>query len=162
RILAHDISKDVEATAMGHAKHDFLQSLFARFLYGEIQKRNKTFGSFERKALRADEFFANELLERDGVSQARQNSQLFVACQMNAIFGHLHSALEPAANTDVVDVHVLDADGTAISVAQSLEERPERERTVILKSFALDRQVHIGFGKAEEFGLEFRRNWLRQ
>ena len=107
---------------MRHAEDDFLDALLAGFFDREIEQRNQTFGAFERKTFCADEFLADEFLERDGVGQSRQNAQLFVAGELDAIFGHFHAALQPATNAEVVDVHVLHADGAAIGVAQPFEQ----------------------------------------
>ena len=65
-------------------------------------------------------------------------------------------------DAQVVNVHVLDADGAAVSVAQALEEAAQREWSVVLKRFALDRQLHVRLGEPQKLGLKFWRNRLRQ
>ena len=70
---------------MSHAQDDFLDALFAGLFDREVQQRNQTFRAFERKTFCADEFLADELLERDGVGQPRENAELFVARELNAV-----------------------------------------------------------------------------
>src|ERR1041385_4057764 len=70
RILAHDIGEDIQPSAVGHAHDDGLDALCARLLDGQIEQRDKTLRTFQGKGFCTNEFFTNEFLERDGVSQA--------------------------------------------------------------------------------------------
>ena len=56
----------------------------------------------------------------------------------------------------------LHADGAAISVAQAFEQFAKCERAVVLEGLAMDGQVHVGLGEAENSGVEFRRRRRRQ
>src|SRR5437667_2150690 len=61
--FAHNVCQDVEPAAMGHPQHNLADPLLAGLFKRQIQQRNQTLGTFERKTLRADEFLVNELLE---------------------------------------------------------------------------------------------------
>ncbi len=95
---------------MSHAEHDFFDPLFAGFFKSEIQQRNQAFRTFQRKRFRADEFFADEFLERHRISEAGQDAQLFRTAQLQAVFGRLHPFAQPAPDREVVDVRVLHPD----------------------------------------------------
>src|SRR5690349_1877051 len=53
-IFANNISEHVEATTVGHTENDFFDALRGGFLDGEVEKRNQTFTTLERKAFCAD------------------------------------------------------------------------------------------------------------
>jgi len=106
---------------MCHGHDDFADALIAGFFEREVQQWNEAFRTFEGEGFGADKFFANEFLERDRVGKPGENAELFIAGELDAVLGGLHAALQPAANTEVVDVHVLDADGAAVGVAEALK-----------------------------------------
>src|ERR1041384_3247898 len=106
---------------MCHAEHNCVTALLAGFLDCEIEQRNQTLRAFKRKTFRTDKFLANEFLERDGISESREDAELLLARELQPVFGALHPRLQPATNGEVVDVHVLDANGTAVRVAQLLQ-----------------------------------------
>ena len=96
----------------------------------------------------------NEFLERDGVGQSRQNPQLLLAAELQAIFGRLHSPLQPAPHGEVVDVHVFDADGAAIGIAQALEQIAHGQRALELKCLARDDLIEMRFGNSKLGGVK--------
>src|SRR5436309_2387392 len=61
--------------------------------------------------------------------------------KLDAVFGGFHAPLEPAANIQLVDVHVLHTNRAAICIAQPLKESAEGQWTIILKSLAVNRQI---------------------
>src|SRR5580700_8290612 len=107
---------------MGHAKHNLLDALFRGFFNGQVEQWNQTFAAFERKALRTDKFFADEFLEGDRIRQPREDADLFLAGELQPVASPFHALLQPAPNAEMVDVHVLHADGAAISIAQLLKD----------------------------------------
>ena len=147
---------------MSHAQDDFFDSLFAGFLNGQVQQRNQAFRTVERKGFSARKFLTNEFFERDRIGQARQDSQLLLARELKPVFRGFHAALQPASHAEVVDVHVLHADRTAVRIAQPLEQFAQRQRAVVLKRLAVHRRIHVGFGEAKEFRCEFGRHGPRQ
>src|ERR1051326_440996 len=67
RIFAHDIGKNIQPATMRHAEDDFFESLLTGFFDGQIEQGYQALRSFERETFCADEFFADEFLESDGV-----------------------------------------------------------------------------------------------
>ena len=59
------------------------------------KQRDQAFGAFQRKRLRADVFFADELLEDHGVGKPREDPQLLLARQADAVLGLFHPLLQP-------------------------------------------------------------------
>jgi len=45
---------------------------------------------------------------------------LLVASELQPIFRRLHPALQPPAHIQVIDVHILHANGAAVSISQAL------------------------------------------
>ena len=117
RAFAHDISEDVETATMSHTKDDFLDALLAGFFNGQVEQGNETFGTIERKGFGAGKLASYELFESDGISQAGEDTQLLFAGELETVLSRLHPSLEPAANAEFVDVHVLDANRAAVSIA---------------------------------------------
>ena len=70
----------------------------------------------------------NEFLECHRVGEASQNSQLLVTRELKAILCSFHPLLEPLADSGIIDVHVLDANGAAISVPKKIENFGKSER----------------------------------
>ena len=147
---------------MGHAQDDFLHALVAGLFDGQVEQRDQAFGAFERKAFCADEFFANELLESDGIGQAGENAQLFLAADLDAIFGRFHPFLKPATNAEIVDVHELHADGAAVGIAQTLNDVAQGQKALAMHRLAGKTAIHVRFGEAVMRGIEFGGNGARE
>jgi len=79
RALAHDVGQHIQAAAMSHRQHDFVGPLFAGSFDRHFQQRNQGFGTFERKALGAQESLLDEFLEDGRVRQVHQNPILLAA-----------------------------------------------------------------------------------
>jgi hypothetical protein len=153
--LAHDIAEDVEAAAVRHRQDDFGSVRLARRLDGEVEQGNQALGAFEREALRADELLLNEFLEDRGAGQLLENTNLLSPCEFQPVFALLHTAHQPFLDGEVVDVHVLHADGAAIRVAQAFDQAPHRQAGRSIDRLGGDGAVEVGFLDAVELGLEF-------
>jgi hypothetical protein len=79
RSLADDVGQHIEPPAMGHAHHDFVDSLPSGLFNRQGEQRDQALGSFQRKCLGPDEFFPHELLEDRGIDEPRENFQLLLA-----------------------------------------------------------------------------------
>ena len=73
-----------------------------------------------REALLADELGLQEGLERLGLVELQQDPQLLLARRLRVRL--LDPLLDPAALLGIHDVHVLDAGGAAVGVAQDPED----------------------------------------
>src|SRR5262249_5274887 len=143
RAFGHDICEDIQAASMGHAQHNLIDALLARSLDRKIEQGNQTFSAFERETFGSDKFLAYELFEDHGICKARQNSNLFFVAQVDPIAGAFHSFLKPMSNETVVDVHVLDADGPAIRIAQAVQNLAKCESAGSAHRFAGKAPVHV-------------------
>src|SRR5437764_7662961 len=127
RALRHDIGQHVQTPAVRHGEDNLIDTLLARSFNREIQKWDQTFGAFQRKTLRPDKFFPDELFEDDGVGQTSQNSNLLFTAQIDSVARTLHPLLKPMPHKGVIDVHVLHTDRTAIRIAKTVENFPQCE-----------------------------------
>src|SRR4051812_4756444 len=110
RTFSKDVRQHIEAAAMRHSKHHLLNPLLRSLLDRKVEQWNQTLGAFERKALRADEFFSDELLENHRIGQPRQDANLFRVGESHSILSAFHPFAQPAPHARLVDMHVLDAD----------------------------------------------------
>src|SRR5207248_2204737 len=159
--FADDVCEHVQTPAMRHAKDNLLHALIAGLFDGEIQQWNETFRAFQRKAFGAHKFLADELLERDRVGQAGQDSQLLLAGELEPILCSLHPFLEPLADGGIVDVHVLDANGSAVRVPKKIENFGKRQRLFARNCLARKNPLHVRRRKTVRRGIELRRVLLR-
>src|SRR5882672_8486035 len=156
RALADDISENVQTTAMGHREDNLIEAFFAALFDGQLQQRNQTLAAFQGKALGADEFLTNEFFKDDRIRQAGQDPDLFLTTQREAIFRSLHSLLQPSPHIEVVNVHELHSDGTAIGVTQAVKDFAQGEWSVAMEGLRRKASFHIGFGEAVKFRVELR------
>ena len=154
RAFADDVREHVEPAAMGHAHYDFANALVAGFFDRQVQQWDQAFGSFQREALGAGEAFLNELLENRGVGEARQDAQLLLFAQGQAVFGAFHPVLQPLADGQVVHVHELHGDRAAVGVAQPLQNPPQRQYVRALDGGCRKWPVHVGRGEAVKLRVE--------
>ena len=122
--LAHQVGKNVEAAAMGHAHHRRIESGVDCARQDRVENWDCRLGAFEAETLGAHILRSEELFEGLGSVETIEDAALFYLRD-----GELHAfdlALNPALLFGVLDVHVLDADGAAIRIAQHAEQFAER------------------------------------
>ena len=85
-----------------------------------VDQRDRGLAALEAEPLLADELGLQEGLERLGLVELEQDAQLLLARRL--LVRLLDALLDPAALLGVLDVHVLDADGAAVGVAQDAED----------------------------------------
>ena len=116
--LAQNVGQDVEPAAMRHADNDFADQVVGRPLDDGFQDGNKRLGAFQGKALLTGEARLQKMLEKLGVMKALENLEFLGVVEAGPIATRLHAFLEPTADACVLNVHVLNADGAAVSVTQ--------------------------------------------
>jgi hypothetical protein len=154
RALAHDVGEHVQAAAMGHSEHDLVHSMLRRTIDGEGEERNQALRALERKTLRAHEFLLDELFEDGGVRKLREDSKLLDARELDTVFRAFHPILEPVFHTEIVDVHELHADRTAVRVPEPREDRAQREHLRSRDGATREAPVEIGGTQAVKFRIE--------
>ena len=90
-----------------------------------VEQGDDRLAALEREALLADELRLEERLEGLGGVEPPHDPHLLVAGGL--LVGPLDLVLDPLALLGVLDVHVLDADGAAVRVAQDAEDLAQLE-----------------------------------
>ncbi len=116
-MLASTLSRPRCAMPMVTSSSDGL----GRGLADLVDQRDRGLAALEAEPLLADELGLQEGLERLGLVELEQDPQLLLARRL--LVRLLDPLLDPAALLGVLDVHVLDADGAAVGVAQDAEDR---------------------------------------
>src|SRR4029077_8177892 len=118
---------------MSHRKDNLIETFFGSPFNGQLQQRNQTLAAFQRKAFRADEFLANEFFEDNRVGQAGHNADLLVSAKLEAVFRTFHALLQPSPCGEIINVHELHADRTAVSVSQAAKDFAQGERSIAMQ-----------------------------
>jgi hypothetical protein len=153
--LPHDVRQDVEAPAVGHPDDRFADPGVGRVVEDRIEHRHEGLAALEREALLADVGRVQELLERLGGAELLEDARLLGRGQRGRVARGLHPFLEPAADRQLLDVHELDADVTAVRVAEDVEDLAQRTRLAASGEGARgEALVEVPHGKAVERQLE--------
>ena len=88
--------------------------------------------------------------------QMHQNSILLAAAERQPILRAFHAHLQPLADGEIVHVHELHADRTAIGVPQPLDDAAERHHLRAFDRVGRKRPIHVGFGEVIRPRVEFR------
>ncbi len=158
RPLAEDIGQHIQPSAVSHPQHDLVDAMLAGLFDRQVQQRDQALRSFQREGLRADIFLADKLLEDHRVGQARENADLGLARNRQAVLARLHPLAEPIADVQVVDVHELHADRSAIRVLQPIIDFPQRTNIGARDGHGGKRAVQIVVGEAVKGRIKLRRS----
>ena len=120
-VLAHHVGQQVEAAAVRHADHDFVDVVGRGALQDLFQDDERGLAAFQREAFLADEARVQEMLEFLGGDQVAQDAEARFAFQRPVVLARLHALLQPALLLRHLDVHVLAADFAAVGVAQGFQ-----------------------------------------
>ena len=142
-VFADDVSQHVEPATMPHANDDIFHALMTSLFNGEIKQRHQGFTTLERKRFRTEEFCAEKLLENHRVRETRENAELFVAGNLQAVLRTFHPPLKPLPRGQIVNVQKLCADGAAVSVAQALENFADGQRRVVMQRGRIDEGLKV-------------------
>ena len=113
---------------MGHPQHSGSHPGIGCRGEDLVEDRDQRLGPFQPEALRPDVLRGEELLERLGGVEPFEDAQLGVLVQW---FGPaLDLGLDPALLVGLLDVHVLDADRSAVGIAQHAEQLAELHAVV--------------------------------
>jgi hypothetical protein len=147
--FAQDVGQDVEPAAVRHAQDDFADAEIGRLLDDGLQDRDERLGSFEGEAFLPTVAGVQEVLEQFGVVQALEDADLLGAVEARAIASRLHAFLQPRADARVLDVHVFDADGAAVGLAQRLEQVAQGCWAKADERAGIDDAIEVGIAQAE-------------
>ena len=122
--LPDDVGQHVEAAAVGHAHHDLGDAGAGGRVEQGVEQDDGRLGAFEAEALLPDVARVEEALEHLGGVEAVEDVALLLEVERGRLA--LDVLLDPALLLGVLDVHVLDAEGPAVGVAQDVEDLVER------------------------------------
>src|SRR5512133_1764946 len=117
--LAHDVGQHVEPAAVRHAQDHFRDPELARPLQNLLERRDRRLAAVQPEALRSGELDVQEALELLGFDQPLEDGALALSGELRLIADALDTLLNPRLLVRVLDVHELDADRAAISLAQN-------------------------------------------
>ncbi len=154
--LAHDVHEQVQAAAVGHADHDFLDAVFTGVVHHFIHRGDEAFAAFQREALLADVLGVQEALEAFGLGQLLQDVALFFGRVGGRAQRGFQAFLDPALGGGVGDVREFGTDAAAVGVAQRLQDVAQRHGAGGREVGVGGRVglVEVGFGQAVEGGIE--------
>ena len=111
---------------MRHSDHDVADSLLAGPLDQQVKERYQSLAALQRKRLRPDKLFLDELLEGRGIGQSGQYPELSCLTKLHVVSGRLHTLLEPFADAKVVQVHELHADRPGVGFLETFDHLARR------------------------------------
>ena len=123
--LPHRVREHVQPAPVRHPDHDLVHPLLGRVVQDPVEERDQRLAALQREALVADVLGVQEALEALGLHELLQHAALAGRVQGRVVAGGLHAILEPVLALRVGDVHVLDADGPAVGLAQDLQDLPQ-------------------------------------
>ena len=143
--LAHEVGQHVEPAAVRHAEHHLLQAQLAATLQDLLQPGDHRLGPFQAEALGARVLLIEELLEGLGRRQTLQDRALARHREGRAVQGLvLDALLDPTLLIRILDVHELDADGSAVDDAADLDDFMQGRDFPAQDAVDEDRAVQVG------------------
>ena len=117
--LADDVGQHVQPAAVRHPDDDLVHAVFGGLVQRGVQQGDDGLAALQGEPLLPDVLGLQEGLERLGAVQPAQDVLLLVDRRLLVL--DLDPLLDPLALRRIHDVHVLDADGAAVGVAQHAE-----------------------------------------
>ncbi len=122
--LADHVGEHVEPAAVGHAEHDVAHAGVGGEGAQRVEHRHERLGPLEAEPLLPEVLRVQEALERLGRVQPLEDPVLLRRGDERV--RHLDLLLEPLLLVVLLDVHVLDAHGAGVRVAQHAEDVAQR------------------------------------
>ena len=133
---------------MGHAHDDLLHAVALTILQDFVEQRHDGFSAFERKALLPDVAGVEKLLEEFALEQAGKHALLF--CVGEAVLAQrarLEALAQPAADGEILHVHVLGADVAAVNFLHQRDDLAQRLGRGLVADDELEIKIQIGLGE---------------
>ena len=118
--LAHDVAEHVQASAVSHTEHRAMHSCICCAGENGVKNWNCRLGAIETKSLCSYIFCAQETFECFCSIKTFEHSALVDREIENSVT--FNALLDPALFVGGVNVHVLDANGAAIRIAQHTKQ----------------------------------------
>jgi hypothetical protein len=124
--LADGVGEDVQAAPVGHAHHDLAHPDDGGVGEEAVEEGDERLPALEGEALVADVAGVEEPLEALGGDELLEDPPAALRVEGRIVAGGLHVVLEPDFSLGVGDVHVLDADRSAVGFPEDLEDLAQR------------------------------------
>ena len=121
--LAGDVREHIEATAVGHADGDLVEAGVGGLVEDLVEQDDRGLSAFEAEALLSDVLRLQEGLEGLSCVEATEDVSLLRTGEF--LMRDLDLRLEPATLDRVGDMHVFEAGGPAVALAQQSEDVAE-------------------------------------
>ena len=118
-----------------------------------IEQGDEHLPALERKPLLAHVILVQKVLEQFSGVQLVDDPPLLLEIEGGPVAYRLHPLEQPVADVEVLDVHELDADGPAVSLAEDRQQLAERA-VIVRSELAEEDPVQVGLGEPEGRELE--------
>ena len=147
-VLAEDVGQDVEPAAVGHAHDDLLHAVARAILHDLVEDGDDGLAALEREALLADVAGVEEFLEELALEQVGEHALLLgVGEAVLAQRAGLEAVAQPAADGEILHVHVLGADVAAVGLLHQRDDVAQLHRDRLAVADELELEVEIGLGQ---------------
>ena len=126
RLLANDVSQNVQTPAVRHADHDLVNAMVGRPGHELIQNRYCRLPAFKREALVANEPVAEKLFKTFRFQHTFQRPYPLAFAQRPIVRLWFHPLLQPGLLLRRLDVHVLATDLAAVGLPHLFEQFAQR------------------------------------
>ncbi len=160
RRLAEHVDQHVEASAVRHADHDFLDARGAASLHDVVEERDQRVAALEREALLAHVARVQVALESLGRGELPEQVQALVVGEAVVEPPVLEAVLEPEPLLARRDVRELGADAAGVDLPELLQDLRQLHLLVDAARAArgVEHRVHVGVGEAHIGGIEHARH----
>ena len=146
--LLEEIREDVQASAVGHAEHQFLHPEFGGTVEDLGKCDHHRLTALKREALAADVGGVDEVLEALCLVKGSQDP-VVGSGGVGWADAVLHAVAHPVADDRVLNVHVLDPEGVAVDRLQLRDDLAELHRLPVPERAGGDDRIEIGVGESE-------------
>jgi hypothetical protein len=150
RRLAERVHQHVEAAAVGHAHHHFLDALFAAATDHHVEHRDQAVAAFQREALLADVLGVQVTLQAFGRGEAFEDPGLLFLRAPVVARGGFEALLHPPALLDVGDVHVLGTDAAGVRRLQQRDQVAQLHAVLARDAAGAEFRGEVAFGQMVE------------
>src|SRR4051794_4638747 len=157
--LAHDVGKDIEASAVSHANVDLGDAHLTATFDDRLERGDRALSSVETETLGSNVFASEELLPLLRVDHLCENRLLALRGEADLGVLALHPVLEEAALLEVVDVHVFKADVAAVVSLQDPDDLAYGSLLKAKSSAQPDRTIEVIVAKTVKLCREVGRHF---
>ena len=130
-------------------KHQFVGLERRGLLHERVEQRNEGLAAFERESLLAHVLGVEELFERLGPDEPREDVGALVVGHGRPVARRLHPLLKPRPRRLVGDVHVLDPERAAVRFLEGGHELAQRRPLETLERRGVHRAAEVSLREAE-------------